>query len=191
MSVKGTNDRQVRNITILGLLFAAAGFIVIGVAWNGIASEAFADKQLPFLLSGGSTGVGLVIFGSALLVIGRMRAERLRTDARIEELIKATGRVGSAIASANGSENGLVVAGRSTYHRPDCRLVQGKELDKVTVEIASAAGLSACRVCDPALPDPSTAPKAAAAQEAPAKTTRKRSPARGKSSSKKASSKKS
>lgn len=151
MSVKRTHDRQVRNISILGLVFAAAGFVVIGLGWNGMASVACPDCQLPYLLSGGATGLGLVLFGSAMLVIGRLRAERIRTDARVEELIRATGRVGSAIAAANGSAEGLVVAGRSTYHRPGCRLVQGKELDKVTVETATAAGLSACRVCDPAV----------------------------------------
>lgn len=173
MSVKATNDRQVRNISILGLVFATAGFVVIGLGWNGMASVACPDCQLPYLLSGGATGLGLVVFGSAMLVIGRLRAERIKTDARVEELIRATGRVGSAIAIANGSENGLVLAGRSTYHRPECRLVQGKELDKVTVEIATAAGLSACRVCDPAVPDaPSEGPTSKG--EAPAKRPAKK-----------------
>lgn len=150
MSMKRAgSDRQVRYGRIVGLIFATAGFVAIGLGWNGMAKQACPDCQLPYLLSGGATGLGLILFGSALLLVAGLRAERLKSDERIEELIRVTGRVGGALAAKTESQNGLVVAGRSTYHRPDCRLVEGKNLDEVTVRVAEASGLTACRVCGP------------------------------------------
>ena len=142
-------DRKVRYARILGLLFVLAGFGFIFFGWNGMAKRACVDCQLPYLLSGGAAGLGLIVFGSALLVIASHRAERLAADARFEDLIRATGRMGSALAVTTGDEAHLVVAGRSTYHRPECRLVKDKELDRVTVTVAAESGLTPCRVCSP------------------------------------------
>jgi hypothetical protein len=66
------------------------------------------------------------------------------------------------------------VAGKSTYHRPECRLVEGKtDLDRVSVEVARLQGLSPCRVCNPpgAVEDgkkPSSRKRAAASSKEPA-----------------------
>lgn len=53
-----------------------------------------------------------------------------------------------AATSESGAET--VVAGRSSFHRPDCHLVSGRD-DMMTLEQleAVAQGLSACRVCKP------------------------------------------
>lgn len=153
----------------MGIFFAFGGFTVIGLGWNGMAGQACIDCQLPYLLSGGATGLGLIAFGAAILVAAQIRGERLKADDRIQELIRATGRIG---VGAGESPNGFVLAGRSTYHRPDCRLVQGKELDRITVQAAADSGLTACRVCSPETVTPSDttaveAPKAEASVEEP------------------------
>lgn len=168
-------DRIVRYARILGLLFVVAGFAFIFFGWNGMARQACVDCQMPYLLSGGAAGVGLILFGSALLVIASNRSERIAADRRFEELIRATGRVGSAIAVTTGEATELVVAGRSTYHRPECRLVKDKDdLDRVTVQVAAGSGLSPCRVCAPPAPEAGDGPSgdgeggAKPAEEAPA-----------------------
>jgi hypothetical protein len=44
----------------------------------------------------------------------------------------------------------MVVAGRSSFHRPDCHLVAGRDDMRSTTRMESEAqGLSACRVCKP------------------------------------------
>lgn len=129
-------------------MFVAAGFIAIGLGWNGMAKLAFVDSQFPYLLSGGATGLGLILFGTGLLVMAQIRSERLRLAEQLERVTGGLG--GGAAASAPASANGQVVAGRSTYHRPDCRLVKDKpSLEFVSVESAVGAGLSPCRVCSP------------------------------------------
>jgi hypothetical protein len=46
---------------------------------------------------------------------------------------------------------GSFVAGPSAYHRPDCRLVQGRDdVEYISAADAAARELKACRVCKPA-----------------------------------------
>lgn len=142
-------DRQVRFGRILGLVFCVAGFTTIGFGWNGSAKTALVDKQFPYLISGGAAGVALVLLGVGLLVMSQVRSERLKLA---EELRAAASVISRAVAAApsSGSLDGRVVAGKSTYHRPDCRLVEKKsDVDLVTVGAAKATGLSPCRVCNP------------------------------------------
>jgi hypothetical protein len=137
------------------LLFIAAGFIVIGIAWNGAASIDFAQGQLPYLLSGGAVGLGLIGIGITLLIFEAARRSRVHLDDRLGAIVKALEDIRSTApgTSSNGSRvvpTGAVVAGRSSYHSPDCRLVQGKEdLVYVSLDEATQRGLSPCRVCAP------------------------------------------
>jgi hypothetical protein len=136
------------------LLFIAAGFVVIGVAWNGAASIDFAQGQIPYLLSGGAVGLGLVGVGIALMLFEGARRSRTHLDERMDAILKALEETrGAAFGSQNGHRavpDGYVVVGSKSYHLPDCRLVQGKDDPRVmTPEEAEDAGLVACRVCEP------------------------------------------
>jgi hypothetical protein len=147
------DDRQVRFGRILGLSFCVSGFTAIGFGWNGSAKSAFVDVQFPYLISGGIGGAALVLLGIGLLVMAQIRVERIKLTAQMEQLASVVGRV-TAVAGAGTSANGRVVAGKATYHRPDCRLIEGKrDLNHVSAEAAKLSGLSPCRVCDPADPD--------------------------------------
>ena len=70
--------RRVQLTRVIGLLFAMAGFAAIGVGWNRMASVSCVDCQLPYLLSGGAAGLGLVLVGVGLLLVAQGRAERIR-----------------------------------------------------------------------------------------------------------------
>jgi hypothetical protein len=138
------------------IAFIAAGFIVIGIAWNGAASIDFAQGQIPYLLSGGAVGLALVAVGVALLLFEGSRRSRAHLDQRLDAIVRALEESRSpAFGSQNGHRevpDGYVVVGRSSYHSPECRLVQGKEDPRVmTAEEAQREGLTACRVCEPDL----------------------------------------
>jgi hypothetical protein len=141
-------DRQVRYGRILGLVFLLVGFLAIGLGWNGMAKIAYADGQLPYLLSGGAVGLGLILVGATLLIAAQLRDERIKLAAQLRDVGTAVSKavaVGAGVASAD-----MVLAGKSTYHLPGCRLVEGKtDVDKVSVEVARLNGLSPCRVCSP------------------------------------------
>jgi hypothetical protein len=145
-------DRQVRFGRIIGLFFCVVGFVAIGFGWNGMAKVACPDCQLPYLLSGGATGIGLIVLGSGLLLMAQIRDERMKLGDQLHEVATAVGKAVSATGGAAASN--LVVAGKSTYHRQECRLVEGKpDIDLVSVEVARLQGLSPCRVCSPPVPE--------------------------------------
>lgn len=169
-------DRQVRYARLLGLVFVAAGFIAIGLAWNGSAQVACVDCQFPYLLSGGAAGLGLILFGAVLLLMAQVRSERVKLGRQLEELGHSLSRMSASADGQAGAGAGQVLVGRSTYHRPGCRLVEGKDLDVVTVEAAVESGLSPCRVCAPEAPEQEGEPAAPA---------RKRRGSRRKATSKK------
>jgi len=145
----------VKGARIVALLLAFAGFVLIALGWNGMAKVASADQQLPYLLSGGFGGMALILFGVGLLVIAQIRTERRKLMNVLEVMAVAVGRTSAEsgdtlIQLGSDAAPGTVVAGPSTYHRPDCRLIQGKEgLERMSVKAAQSSGLSPCRVCDP------------------------------------------
>jgi uncharacterized membrane protein len=151
----------------LGLLFCVAGFALIWAGWNGAASYNDIRKQFPFLISGGIAGLALVVVGVGLMVIQSQRADRVQLEANLTELRSILGRMTGvpALDGTDADAAGLVVAGPSTYHRPGCRLVAGRDLPPMTPGQASAAGLEPCRICgaagaDLANPDPASGTRA-------------------------------
>jgi hypothetical protein len=153
MAIRENSDSRVRYGRLLGLICVVGGFVALALGWNGAANRGCIDCQIPYLISGGMAGLALVVFGSGLLVVSGLRAERMHLQASVEA---SNAPVAATVAASKSgaSSNGAVVAGRSTYHRPTCRLVEGKdELPRVSVAEATASGLSACRVCNPATAD--------------------------------------
>ena len=166
-------DRQVRYGRILGLVFLLAGFLAIGLGWNGMARHACADCQLPYLLSGGAAGIALVLVGAVLLITAQFRDERLKLDSQLRAVGTAVSKAVSAVGGGGGGD--MVLAGKSTYHRPGCRLVEGKtDVDQVSVEVARLNGLSPCRVCSPPTGEDGAEKKRAAKSTSRKKTAARR-----------------
>ena len=109
MAAKGRGDRQIRFARILGLVFIVAGFAAIGFGWSGMARVACNDCQLPYLLSGGAAGVGLVILGCSSLVIAQVRLAQLSWQNQVGQINQAVVRV-AGLASSGGNGHSEVVA---------------------------------------------------------------------------------
>ena len=142
----------------LGVLVIALGLLAIGIGWNGAAGAGGQVNnvtdlraQLPWLISGGVLGLALVVFGAALIIVHNARTDRARLELKLDQLVEAVTRSGGqGGVAAPQSAAGLFVAGGTAYHRPDCRLVQGREdVAYVTGTEAGQRDLRACRVCKP------------------------------------------
>ena len=149
----------------VGLAVCLAGFVAIFLGWNGAAGYDRVPSQMPYLF-GAIGGLGLVFVGSAMVVVEANRQQRGELKESIEAVRAALGDAPSSSRKVNGnpssatsvatssstSRNGAVVAGRSAYHRPDCRLLEGRDSDTnlVTAAAAAADGLTPCRICQPA-----------------------------------------
>jgi hypothetical protein len=137
----------------LGILLCLGGFVAMFLGWNGAASYDRVPAQFPYLVSGGLVGLSLVIIGAAMILVETGRKGRDEVIAALAELRAAmetgVGGVQTAVLSG-GAVDGTVVAGASSFHRPDCRLVQGRDdAHLMTVQEAEDDGLSACRICNP------------------------------------------
>lgn len=80
---------RARIMVFIGLATTVTGFILITLAWNGAASQDAVQRQLPYLLSGGVAGLGLVMTGLALAVIQLVKAEGDRRARQLEQVINA------------------------------------------------------------------------------------------------------
>src|SRR5207244_7693391 len=116
---------------LLGLLCVGFGFLFIGLGWNGAAGKDFVSGQLPYLLSGGAMGLGLIGLGVAMIVVQNSRRDRALIKAQLADLTKALSRLANATGGGAGAVNGqpaaatasdVVLIGRGSYHRPECRL---------------------------------------------------------------------
>lgn len=138
----------------LGIAVCLLGFLVIYLGWNGAGSFNDIRQQFPYLISGGVAGVGLIIVGAALLLIESMRAERAELQATLLDLRDAIESMGGGSAGLRSVDAGTVVVGASSFHRPACRLVEGRDdLDLVATADAEERGLAACRICNPDVAD--------------------------------------
>ena len=133
----------------LGLGVIALGFLAIGLGYNGAAGNIILAAQLPYLVSGGLIGVSLVILGAALLIIQASREDRQRIEALLVQLVEANASAAPATVVPSNAD-GLFAAGTASYHRPDCRLVAGRDdITYLTAAESAARDLKACRVCQP------------------------------------------
>lgn len=147
---------------VLGVAYCLAGFVLVFLGWNGAASQDGEPAQIPYVISGGLAGLGLIVVGGSLIVAQSLRTDRVELRAAIDELreaVQATAvttappaRRGSGTAAdgSGGGDDDLVVAGSDSYHRPECTLVQDQaDVSTMTRAEARDAGRSACRVCRP------------------------------------------
>lgn len=72
--------------TYVGIALCVVGFTLIALAWNGAAEIDFIQGQFPFFLSGGLTGIGLIVVGVTIMVIEAMRRDGELRTLEIERL---------------------------------------------------------------------------------------------------------
>ncbi|WP_035700549.1 hypothetical protein [Glycomyces tenuis] len=76
-------------LRLVGILFWLAGGAVITFGWMGMAEVGCVDCQMPYLVSGGAAGLGLIVVGSTLVLASVVLDAAERTARRAAELLKA------------------------------------------------------------------------------------------------------
>src|SRR5829696_3983569 len=116
---------------VLGIAYCIAGFFLIFLGWNGAATYDRVPAQIPYVVSGGFGGLGLIVVGSALIVAQSRRSAGVVAAAPVNSAPSSTG--GATATSAE-----TVVAGPTSYHRPDCTVIEAQS-DVVTMPLSAAA----------------------------------------------------
>lgn len=98
MNVRPPEDASERRWLMAGVILPIVGIIVIIVGWFGASGSAEPYEQLPYLLSGGALGIGLIVMGGALFVrysttrylrfwlVRTIYEQRTQTDREVEAL---------------------------------------------------------------------------------------------------------
>ena len=73
--------------TAVGLV--GLGFVFIFFAWHGAAGKDYVQGQVPYLISGATVGVALIISGLTVVIVQAVRREAAETRMKLDELIDA------------------------------------------------------------------------------------------------------
>ncbi|MEX2459175.1 MAG: hypothetical protein WD770_09330 [Actinomycetota bacterium] len=162
LRIRGWSMDVPRMLMLVGGVLLILGLLVIGAGWYGAAHTPYLFEQVPYMISGGLLGIGLVAAGGFLYFaywMTRQVDETKRQAARTQEALEQVQRAltealaarpasGRAAAGRSAKSNGSFVAtkGGSMFHRPECPVVAGRDdLRKVSAE----GELEPCRMCDP------------------------------------------
>ena len=74
-------------LTFIGVGVAIIGFVLIAVAWGQVAGETQVYLQLPYLVSAGLTGLGLVMVGLTVVNVAAKRRDAADRDRQIDQLV--------------------------------------------------------------------------------------------------------
>ena len=75
--------------TGIGIGVAIIGFILLAVAWGGVAGEDDVAMQVPYLISGGAVGLGLIMVGLTVVNLAAKRRDAAMRGQQIELLAAA------------------------------------------------------------------------------------------------------
>lgn len=141
-----------------GAILLPLGIVFILLAWYGAAHARVDQQQIPYMISGGLIGLGLMMAGGLMFWAHWLYRIYDQADLHHRELLDAINRMapggssngGAATATAGSSGSTRLVAtkGGTNYHRPDCSVVRGRRGLR-TISAADAADMQACRICEP------------------------------------------
>jgi len=84
-------DVQPAALTWIGLAIAAIGFVVIAFSWGKVAALLDVSLQLPYVVSGGLTGLALVMVGMTAVNVAARRqdaADRAREVDALQAVLR-------------------------------------------------------------------------------------------------------
>ena len=155
---------QVMEIVGIGLL--PVGLTALLIGWLGVASNGLVFLQLPYVVSGGMLGVGL-LFASGTIYLAswisrtsavqrRQNDEVLQALRQLQQTLTVLPLAGATGTPGNGHTTGhfLATPSGSMFHRPDCAIVTGRE-DLREVD-PDAKDMKPCGMCDPLDADATT-----------------------------------
>lgn len=147
----------------VGIALLPVGLTALLAGWIGVASNGHVFLQLPYVVSGGLLGVGLIFASGTIYLASWISRSAAVQRSQNEQLIRAVGQLQQTVAmtSLAGSGGGrrtteqfLATPSGSMFHRPDCAVVMGRE-DVREVD-PDAKGMKPCGMCAPLDADATT-----------------------------------
>jgi hypothetical protein len=157
---------------VVGWILVGVGALFIVLGYVGVAHQVLVAKQLPYLVSGGILGLGVVTVGVMFIATEQIRRDSGRLD-RLEHMVDelhlvllsrpdapalpaaessaardVSGPVGSPV-NGSGAGHLVALAASERYHLDTCEVVQGKPASLVTERVIKRRALTPCPLCEP------------------------------------------
>lgn len=142
------NARLLITVALLG-----AGIVFVILGWYGAAHTNILTEQIPYLISGGLLGMGLIIVAG---VMASGASQERSTDDLRREIARALASMNSgapdrgvrADAFSSNGHHVFVVPGGRSYHVAGCPILEGKEgVKELLPAQAAESGYAACKLC--------------------------------------------
>jgi hypothetical protein len=145
---------------IAGAILLPLGVAVIILGWHGAAYGNVDQKQIPYLISGGILGLGIMIVGCFFYWAHWLYRIYDQADLHHQELIREqremiralleAGYQGNGHAALSNNGRGFVATPTgSNFHVPGCPIIATRASSLRTVSEDEASGMRPCRVCEP------------------------------------------
>jgi hypothetical protein len=109
----------VRNVphigTWVGVFLAAAGAVLLAIAWGRTAGLTNVALQVPYIVSAGFTGLGLIATGLTVVNISAKQADARERTRQVSELRELLSELRSVVEDGNGPST----AGRRSQSTED------------------------------------------------------------------------
>ena len=83
--------------TYLGVAVSVLGFVLLAVAWSRSAAQTNVALQVPYLISGGMVGLGLVMVGVTVVSVAARRRDAQLREQQTELLASALRELSAAL----------------------------------------------------------------------------------------------
>jgi hypothetical protein len=141
---------------IAAVALFVCGIVLVLLGWYGAANTNILSEQIPYLISGGLLGLGLIMvagFFASSVGLERENRELRRQMERAVAGMAAGGAPRLSVVSSNPSprtsDGVFTVPGGHSYHQAGCPLVEGKNATEVSIPEATGSGLVPCKLCGP------------------------------------------
>ena len=147
---------------IAGAILLPLGIAVIILGWHGAAYGNVDQKQIPYLISGGILGLGIMLVG-CFFYWGHWlyriydqadlhHQEQMREQREFMRALLEAGhqpRAGGGFASATNGSGFVATPTGSNFHTAGCPIIATRAGSLRPVSEEEASGMRPCRVCEP------------------------------------------
>lgn len=158
LRTRATANEAERWFKLAGPVLMPLGALVILLAWYGAANTTRVFLQIPYLISGGLLGLGLMFVGGFVYfarwmndLLDASRGHAAEARALAERSTAALERIEQLLAQQAGAavrSDGLVATTNGKLaHTASCGLVAGRDVTPLTPDAAQAR--EPCQVCKP------------------------------------------
>lgn len=88
--------------TWIGIVVAALGFVVIAYGWSRVAGLLSVPLQMPYMISAGFTGLGLICVGIGIVAVQAKRQETAARERQLEEIRDLVVRLDRHVTGSEG-----------------------------------------------------------------------------------------